>query len=78
MPLASRMVSALGVDSKTQAYDGLGGAVADDFHGGFAAHEQGQRIDEDGFAGAGFSGEQIEAGAKDGDGVIDDGVVFSA
>ena len=58
--------------------DGLVGAVADDFGGGFAAHQQGQRIDEDGFARAGFAGEQVEAGAKDGDGVIDDGVVFGA
>ena len=52
-------------------------AVADDFGGGFAAHEQGQRIDQDGFARAGFSGEQVEAGAEGGDGVIDDGVIFS-
>ena len=58
--------------------DGLVGAVADDVGGGFAAHEQGQRVDEDGFAGAGFAGEQVEAGAERGDGVIDDGVVFSA
>ena len=58
--------------------DGLVGAVADDFGGGFAAHQQGQRIDEDGFACAGFAGEQVEAGAERGDGVIDDGVVFSA
>ena len=59
-------------------YDGLVGAVADQFDGGFAAHEQGQRIDQDGFARAGFAGEQVEAGAEGGDGVIDDGVVFSA
>ncbi len=58
--------------------DGLVRAVADHFGRGFAAHEQGQRVDEDGFAGAGFAGEQIEARAEDGDGVIDDGVVFSA
>ena len=58
--------------------DGLVGAVADHVGGGFAAHEQGERVDEDGFAGAGFAGEQIEAGAERGDGVIDDGVVFSA
>ena len=58
--------------------DGLFGAVADHFSGGLAAHQQGQRIDEDGLAGAGFAGEQVEAGAEDGDGVIDDGVVFSA
>ena len=58
--------------------DGLFGAVADHFRRGFAAHQQGQRIYKDGFARAGFAGEQVEAGAEDGDGVIDDGVVFSA
>ncbi len=58
--------------------DGLVGAVADDLGGGFAAHEQGQRVDQDGFARAGFAGEQVEPGAEGGDGVIDDGVVFSA
>ena len=58
--------------------DGLLGAVADDLGGGFAAHQQGQSIDEDGFSRAGFAGEQVQAGAEGGDGVIDDGVVFSA
>ena len=58
--------------------DGLVGAVADNFGRGFAAHQQGQRIDEDGFARAGFAGEQVETRAEGGDGVIDDGVVFSA
>ena len=58
--------------------DGLVGAVADHVGRGFAAHQQGQRVDEDGFARAGFAGEQVEAGTERGDGVIDDGVVFSA
>jgi hypothetical protein len=58
--------------------DGLVGAVADDSPEAFAAHEEGERVDEDGFACAGFAGEEIEAGAEGGDGVIDDGVVFSA
>ena len=59
--------------------DGLVCAVADDARRRtFAAHQEGQCIHEDGFARAGFAGEEIEAGAKGGDGVIDDGVVFSA
>ena len=45
--------------------DGLFRAVAYNFRGGFAAHEQGKRIDEDRFARAGFAGEQVEAGAED-------------
>ena len=53
-------------------------AVADEFSRTFAAEEEGERVDEDGFAGAGFAGEEIEAGPEGGDGVIDDGVVFSA
>ena len=44
----------------------------------FAPHEEGERIDEDGLARAGFAGEQVESGAEGGDGVIDDGVVVSA
>ena len=58
--------------------DGLVGAVANHVGGGLAAHQQRERIDEDGLARAGFAGEQVEAGAEDGDGVIDDGVVFGA
>ncbi len=58
--------------------DGFVGAVADDVGGRFAAHEEGERVHEDGFARAGFAGEEVEAGPEGGDGVIDDGVVFSA
>ncbi len=57
---------------------GLVGAVADHVGRGFAAHEEGERVDQDGLACAGFAGKEIEAGAEGGDGVIDDGVVFSA
>jgi hypothetical protein len=53
-------------------------AVADQLGGGLAAHEKGEGVNEDGFACAGFAGEEVEAGAEDGVGVIDDGVVFSA
>ena len=58
--------------------DGFFGAVAHDFGRCFATHQEGQRINKDGFACAGFAGEQVEARAEGGDGVIDDGVVFSA
>ena len=44
--------------------DGFVRAVADNVGRGFAAHQQGERIDEDGFARAGFAGEQVEAGAE--------------
>ena len=58
--------------------DGFVCAVADEICRAFAAHEQCQCVHQDGLACAGFAGEQIEAGAKDGYGVIDDGVVFCA
>ncbi len=58
--------------------DGFVGAVANDFRRGLATHQQGQRVDKNRLARAGFAGEQVEARAEDGDGVIDDGVVFSA
>ena len=53
-------------------------AVADNFRGRLATHQEGKRIYQYGFARAGFAGEEVEAGAELGDGVIDDGVVFSA
>jgi hypothetical protein len=52
--------------------------VADDVGGRFAAHEKREGIDENGFACAGLSGEEIEARTERGNGVIDDSVVFSA
>ena len=52
--------------------------MADQLDRAFAPHEEGERIDEDGLACAGFAGEQVESGAKGGDGVIDDGVIISA
>ena len=58
--------------------DRLFRAVANHFGGGFAAHQQRQRIHENGFARAGFAGEQVQARAERGDGVIDDGVIFGA
>ncbi len=58
--------------------DGAVGAVADDLSRRLAAHEQCEGIDEDGFARAGFAREQVEPRPEDGDGVVDDGVVFCA
>ncbi len=55
---------------------GLLGAVADGVAGGFIAQQQGQRVDEDGFSGAGFAGQQVEAGSKLHGDVVDDRVVF--
>jgi hypothetical protein len=52
--------------------------VADHFGRGFATHQQGQRVHQDGLARAGFAREQVEPRAKNGNGVIDDGVVLSA
>ena len=72
------MASAPGVDSKTQATTAFSAPWRTTSAEDFAAHQQGQRVDKDGFARAGFAGEQVEAGAERGDGVIDDGVVFSA
>ncbi len=57
---------------------GFVGAVPDDVGGGLAAHQQGERVDQDGFAGAGFAGEEIEPRAEDGDGVVDDGVILGS
>ena len=58
--------------------DGFFRAVAYNFRGRLATHKQGERIYQYGFACAGFAGEEVEAGAELGDGVIDDGVIFSA
>ena len=52
--------------------------MADHAGRGLLAHEQRERVDEDGFARAGFSRQEIEAGTKAGDGVIDDGVVLGS
>jgi hypothetical protein len=58
--------------------DGLVRAVAHQIGRGFAAHQQGQRVHQNGFARAGFAREQVQGGTEGSDGVIDDGVVLSA
>ena len=78
MPLVSRMDSAPGVDSKDAGDDGFFRAVANHVGGGFAAHEEGKRVHENGFAGASFAGEKVQPRTERGDGMIDHGVVFSA
>ena len=44
--------------------------------GSFVAQQQGERVDEDGFSGAGFAGQQVEAGGELHGNVVDDRVVF--
>ena len=63
---------------KNAGDDGFIGPVADNFDGGLATHEERKCIYQYGLTRAGFAGEEIEAGAERGNGVIDDGVIFSA
>ncbi len=55
---------------------GLVCSVANRVAGSFVAQQQGQRVDEDGFSGAGFAGQQVEAGSELHGDVVDDRVVF--
>src|SRR6201999_4556725 len=59
-------------------YDGSLGSVAYHIRRSFIAHQQSQRIHEDGLTCTGLSRQKIETWTKDGDRMIDDGVVFSA
>jgi len=52
--------------------------MANNFGRRFAPHEERQGIHKDRLACAGFAGEQVEPGAKRGDGMIDDRVVLGA
>ena len=63
---------------KDAGHHGLVGSMAHHFGGGFAAHQERQRVHEDGFAGTGFTGEQVQSRPEDSNGVIDDCVVFRA
>ena len=58
--------------------NGLLRAVADHLRRCLAAHQQSQRIHKNRLARARLAGEQVQPWAKDGDGVIDDGVVLGA
>ena len=78
MPFSSRIGFGARGGLEDAGHDRLVGAVAHDLGGGLAAHQQRQRIDQDGFARAGFAGEQVEPRAEDGDGVIDNSVIFGA
>ena len=64
--------------SKTAAIDGLVGAGADHVRGSFFAEQQGERVDEDGFAGAGFAGQEIQPGGELYRQVVDDRVIFKS
>ncbi len=63
---------------KGAADDGLFGAVADDVARGFAAEQEGERVDQDGFAGAGLAREEVEPGAELDGRTVDHSVVFRA
>jgi len=63
---------------KNAGYDGFVGTVTDHVGRGFAAHQQREGVDEDRLSRAGFAREQVKARAEDGDGVINDGIIFSA
>ena len=78
MPFSSRIASAPGVDSKTQATTAFSAPCRTTSARRLAAHQQRQRIDKNGLARAGFARQQVQPRAKDGNGVIDDGVVFGA
>ena len=56
----------------------LVGAMADGVAGGFVAEQQRQRVDEDGFSGAGFAGQQVETGGELHGDVVNDRVVFDS
>ena len=52
------------------------GAGSNHFTGGFVTQQQCEGVDENGFSGAGFTGEQIEAGGELDRRIVDDRVVF--
>ncbi len=58
--------------------DSLFGSVSNNVGRGFATHQQRQCIYKNRFARASFARKQIQARAEGGNGVIDDGVIFSA
>ena len=77
MPLASSAATSAGESaSKTADDDGLLRPVANGVGGSFVAQQQGERVDEDGLSGAGFAGQQVEAGSELHGHVVNDRVVF--
>ncbi len=54
------------------------GAMANCIAGGFVAEQQCKRVDEDGFSGAGFAGQQVETGGELHGNVVNDRVVFDS
>ena len=52
------------------------GPGADDVGGSFVAEKKSEGVDQNGFAGSSFAGEQVEAGGELHGHVVDDGVVF--
>ena len=56
--------------------DGLVGTVPNCVGGSLVAQQQGERVNKDGFSGASFAGQQVEAGSKLHGNVVNDRVVF--
>ncbi len=71
-------VDGLGLGFEHRRDDSLVGAVADGVAGRFVAQQQGQGVDQDGFSGAGFAGQQIETGGELHGNIVDDRVVFDS
>src|SRR5439155_16244168 len=67
-----------GRSAEHAGHDSLVSTVTNDVRGCLSPHQKRQSIDQNGLAGAGFAGEQIEPGAENGDSVIDDGVVLGS
>ena len=65
MPFCSRTSRrARVIDFEDGGHHRLVRAVANDVAGGFFAEQQRERVDQDGLAGAGFAGQQVQPGAN--------------
>ena len=85
LPIVRVGIQAVGFQHRIQGFRlgfkdrrnyGLVGAVANRIGGGFIAEQQRESINEDGFSGAGFAGQQIQTGRELHGNVINDRVVF--
>ena len=56
----------------------LVGSMAHDFRRGLSPHQECQRIYKNGLASARFAGQKVQPRAKNGDGMIDNSVIFGA
>jgi energy-coupling factor transporter ATP-binding protein EcfA2 len=69
-------IQGFGLGLEDRRNHGLVGAVTNGIGGSFVAEKQSQSVNEDGFSGAGFAGQQIQAGRELHGHVINDRVVF--